>query len=553
MHKKRILYSFLTVVLLLFIAPQMASAKAALTISTAGELQDLSRQVNSGTSFEGQEIELTEDIVINQNVVDTNCDLLPGSHAAWVPIGTQENPFKGSFNGNGHTVSGLYVNNEEASCQGLFGAVSGAEIYNITVKESYFNVSAHAGAVVGYAANGSIISNCHNEHSGINTKDRSGGIVGWTDKSDVYNCSSNGYSFSKRCSGGVVGDVYSNGKIYNCYNEGRVTGNELVGGITGGSTRADIQNCINIGEIIGGGYLLVGGGGSRTISNSFALQNDGFNKDVSLGTQGHAVTTFSSASAVLEEPVGVNGTEYTRVVDALNAWVSAQTDDIYYSRWKQTSMYPYLADGVISAVRTSYGSEVSAWSSPEMETAYEMDLIPETLIGEDLTQSISRAEFAAVSVKVFESLSGTKAIPIVNNPFHDTDDVEVMKAYGIGAINGTSAVTFSPDALLNREQAATMLTRVFKRITLAGWTLDTDSKFQLDYARPTAFSDDENISVWAKDSVYFMVANGIIQGTGNNVFAPKNITSHDEAIGYANATREQALAIAVRMVQKLKV
>ena len=49
-----------------------------------------------------------------------------------------------------------------------------------------------------------------------------------------------------------------------------------------------------------------------------------------------------------------------------------------------------------------------------------------------------------------------------------------------------------------------------------------------------------------------MAANGIIAGVGGNKFAPNNTTSAEEANGYANATREQALAIAVRMVEKLK-
>ena len=50
------------------------------------------------------------------------------------------------------------------------------------------------------------------------------------------------------------------------------------------------------------------------------------------------------------------------------------------------------------------------------------------------------------------------------------------------------------------------------------------------------------ISAYAKESVYFMVANNIINGMGGNKFAPKNTTSAEEAQGYANATREQALA-----------
>jgi len=113
------------------------------------------------------------------------------------------------------------------------------------------------------------------------------------------------------------------------------------------------------------------------------------------------------------------------------------------------------------------------------------------------------------------------------------------------------AAEFSPDQLLNREQATTMLTRVFKRVTMPGWTMATDSQFKLNYVQPPRFADDAYISDWAKDSVYFMAANGIINGLGDGKFGPRNITSDEEARGYANATREQALLIAVRMVTNL--
>ena len=206
---------------------------------------------------------------------------------------------------------------------------------------------------------------------------------------------------------------------------------------------------------------------------------------------------------------------------------------------------------IMSLPITISGATASEWAVAELERAEELGLIPDCLEGEDLTQDITRAEFAAVAVKVYEALSGTPAIPIVNNPFTDCNDVEVLKAYNIGAVNGTSATTYDPDALLNREQAATMLTRVFKKVTLAGWTLPTDSQFTLPYTKPAAFADDKDISDWAKDSVYFMAANGIINGVGNNKFAPKNVTTEEQATGYANATREQALLIAVRMVENL--
>ncbi len=194
----------------------------------------------------------------------------------------------------------------------------------------------------------------------------------------------------------------------------------------------------------------------------------------------------------------------------------------------------------------------STWASAELAQADALGLIPDVLLDADLTADITRAEFAAVAVKVYEALSGTAALPALANPFTDTTDVEILKAYNIGAVNGTSATTYSPNDLLNREQAATMLTRVFKRVTLPGWTLSTDAQFTLPYEKPTPFADDKDISDWAKDSVYFMAANGIINGVGNNKFAPKNVTTEEQANGYANATREQALIIAVRMVENLK-
>ena len=95
-----------------------------------------------------------------------------------------------------------------------------------------------------------------------------------------------------------------------------------------------------------------------------------------------------------------------------------------------------------------------------------------------------------------------------------------------------------------------MLTRAFKKIAFTGWTLANDSAFPLIYDMPTPFSDDAAISGWARDSVYFMAANGIIEGNAGK-FMPRATTPAEEAMGYAQATREQALLIAVRMVENL--
>jgi len=85
---------------------------------------------------------------------------------------------------------------------------------------------------------------------------------------------------------------------------------------------------------------------------------------------------------------------------------------------------------------------------------------------------------------------------------------------------------------------------------MPGWTNATNAQFPLSYEKPAPFTDDAVIHGWAKDSVYFMVANGIIKGMPGYKFAPLNTTAAEEAIGYASATREAALIIAVGMVEK---
>ncbi len=131
----------------------------------------------------------------------------------------------------------------------------------------------------------------------------------------------------------------------------------------------------------------------------------------------------------------------------------------------------------------------------------------------------------------------------------------MLKALGVGITIGVSDTLFGPDRLLNREQAATMLSRVYKKIAFDGWTLETDGDyaeaFRALFAMPELFADDGDISSWARDSVYFMAANGVLKGMEGGTFQPRAVTEEQQARGYAQATREQAILIAVRLVKNL--
>lgn len=204
--------------------------------------------------------------------------------------------------------------------------------------------------------------------------------------------------------------------------------------------------------------------------------------------------------------------------------------------------------------RAFNAARTSAWAKSEMTEANILGLIPEALKGADMSRRITRGEFAAVAVELYESLSGTSA-PVVATPFTDisgnSNRESIAKAYGLGLANGVSATEFAPNQQITREQLATMLSRAVKKYSFPEWTLETDWAYQPDTSAVARFSDDWAISDFAKPSVYYMVQLGILKGVDGNRFAPKNTTTEEEARGYATATREQAVALSLRIYKLL--
>ena len=192
----------------------------------------------------------------------------------------------------------------------------------------------------------------------------------------------------------------------------------------------------------------------------------------------------------------------------------------------------------------------SDWAQAELSRAESLALIPESLKNADLTQHITRAEFAAVAVRAYEAIT-EEAAAAGADPFTDTDDHDVLAAYSLGIVHGISDTAFAPDSLLTREQAAAMLCRVAVN-PLSFSDVDLTEDEILTVEDPALFADDASISDWAKKSVYFLADYGIIRGVGNNKFAPRNTTPEEEASGYANTTREQAILLAVRLTESIK-
>ena len=172
----------------------------------------------------------------------------------------------------------------------------------------------------------------------------------------------------------------------------------------------------------------------------------------------------------------------------------------------------------------------SSWAINLLDEADAAGLIPEKLVTKDFSASINREDFSAIAVELYEAISGKRAIPASYNPFVDTEDEYVLKAYNLGFTKGTSVVKFSPNDYITREQMATMLTRVISKAGF-GTSVDMNSIQK--------FADDSKMQNWGRESIYFMAGKNIIEGVGDNNF---NVSG--------KATLQESIAIVERTVEK---
>ncbi len=247
-------------------------------------------------------------IYTDKNGAEAEGDPVSALLTAWTPIGSSENPFQGHFDGDDHTISGLYtpmVSEHDnffnadflvmQDNQGLFGYLNGSgEIKNVSIASNSLVIGDdYVGGVVGYVAstaeslwaltgctnNGivlsdggsaggilgytfglkTVISSCTNTGTILAAReDYIGGIVGYlgTDRGGVSTCANTGAVFGESYVGGIVGYYESiDSFISDCENAGSITAEEYVGGILGeGDGGGDISCCVNSGDITAEDY-----------------------------------------------------------------------------------------------------------------------------------------------------------------------------------------------------------------------------------------------------------------------------------------------------------
>ena len=231
-------------------------------ISSAEQLKEFADKVNDTSGqYTDIDAELTADIDLSEICGEE-------SDSSWTPIGNEDHLYTGTFDGNGKTISGLYIDSN-ADYQGLFGYLSTDGDNTGTVKDLSVSGTVsggmYVGGVVGY--NGGTVENCYNTGAVNSSGNRVGGVVGH-----------NGFSAT----------------VTNCYNTGEVSGGEYVGGVVGYNGDGRVENCYNIGEVSGNRY--VGGVVGENPSGSGNVTGCYFLK----GTAGSGIGNGSGDAAVVD-------------------------------------------------------------------------------------------------------------------------------------------------------------------------------------------------------------------------------------------------------------
>ena len=282
-------------------------------IGTADQLK-LFRQIVNGVQTDNQNAvlppqnpaacaKLMNDIVLNDGTFDESgnysSSLIGANPEEWTPI-AYSGPFTenttlyytGTFDGQGHTIKGLYVsiNNalsiEDQVCLGLFSTAKNAVIRNVTVTGYVSGYAGNLGGIAGYLSGGTI-ENCANY---------------CTVKSTLAATEVPSYI------GGIAGGADSNATIRDCYNTGTITVKKYLvwnstGGIVGYNNSSEVSNCYNVGKVAGNGNYngeIVGNnaddenGTPSIVSNCYYLDGTGLN---AVGNGKGSITNAESKTA----------------------------------------------------------------------------------------------------------------------------------------------------------------------------------------------------------------------------------------------------------------
>ena len=224
-------------------------------------------------SYNGYELMVNLDFEVASSYASNTTHTTWTTESGWLPIGYSNSfdnrSFSTIFEGNGHTISNLFINSL-ASSVGLFGYVRGrtAELRNIGLLDVKVRGNNNVGGLVGQNYQGTV-SNSFATGS-VTGENSVGGLVGQNYQGKVSNSYATGSVTGREFVGGLVGDSYQ-GTVSGSYATGSVTGDEDLGGLMGRNYQGTVSNSYATGSVTGNDDLggLVGFSSTGTVTASY--------------------------------------------------------------------------------------------------------------------------------------------------------------------------------------------------------------------------------------------------------------------------------------------
>lgn len=310
-------------------------------INTKEDLYGL-YMISGSTEFIGKTIKVGADIVVNEGKASKWSKNTPESY--WYPI----KKFGGTFDGQGHTISGLYYKGENQKV-GLFSETNiYATIKNVNIKNSYFEGSSDWASMIGSIAGrgGGIIDTVYSDAIIVSSADLVGGMIGQINKegtNKVTNCWYDGkmslVTEKNRYGGGIVGNVVKgHTTIEHCLNTGELSCKALnmglhfagiVGTVMNEGTELIIKDCLNVGNIVTDYHVCVGSVIGRitstpkvTIADTYAVTESYTNPTrghMGIGTESYPTQSGGVFDVLKSKLTGYGGYEWTSL-DFKNYW-----------------------------------------------------------------------------------------------------------------------------------------------------------------------------------------------------------------------------------------
>ena len=236
---------------------EVAAMTALSGVSSSTRIRDGQYSITTLEEFE-QFAEMSRAAKIQGGEFVLGADIDLSSYSAgegFIPIAAGINSsadFKCEFNGNGHTISNLYINRPDTDNVGLFSIM--CDVKNLCLTNVDVIGGKYTGALMGYTFSNSQVSNCYIASGSVKGTTCVGGLGGcFSGINGILNCYSDAEVSGETKAGGLLGETYlPNGSVINSFSHGNVTASsDYAGGLIGYTERVSLENCYAEGNITG--------------------------------------------------------------------------------------------------------------------------------------------------------------------------------------------------------------------------------------------------------------------------------------------------------------